>query len=81
MKDKPLEVIDASLIEAGEFLEQVEGDSDKMNCLEAFASSLEVVEWIRTETKGICVAVTTKCMCIYICVSILFSFIPSNITI
>ena len=53
MKDKPLEVIDASLIEAGEFLRLVEGDSNKMECLEVFAESLEVVEWIRNETKGI----------------------------
>ena len=59
MKDKPLEVIDESLIEAGEFLRVVEGDSNKMKCLEVFAGSLEVVEWIRNETKGIiCVIVT-----------------------
>ena len=58
MKDKPLEVIDANLIEAGEFLRLVEGDSNKMKCLEVFAESVEVVEWIRNETKGICVDVT-----------------------
>ena len=53
MKDKPLEVIDAALIEAGEFLRLVEGDSNRMKCLEVFADSLEVVEWIRKETKSI----------------------------
>ena len=52
MKDQPLEVIDASLVEAGEFLRLVEGDSNKMKCLEVFANSLEVVEWIRSETKS-----------------------------
>ena len=52
MKDKPLEAIDASLIEAGDFLREVEGDRRKLHCLEIFADSLEVVEWIRNETKG-----------------------------
>jgi hypothetical protein len=50
MKDKPLDVIDQSLINAGEFLGMVEGK--RLDCLHTFAESLEVVEWIRTETKG-----------------------------
>ena len=52
MKDKPLDVIDQSLINAGEFLGMVEGDRRRLDCLRTFADSLEVVEWIRTETKG-----------------------------
>ena len=52
MKDKPLEVIDQSLINAGEFLGMVQGDRRRLDCLHTFADSLEVVEWIRTETKG-----------------------------
>ena len=52
MKDKPLDVIDQSLINAGEFLSVVEGDRRRLDCLRTFADSLEVVEWIRTETKG-----------------------------
>jgi hypothetical protein len=62
MKDKPLEVIGASLIEAGEFLRLVEGDSKKMKCLEVFAKSLEVVEWIRNETKGITMTMIFSCI-------------------
>jgi hypothetical protein len=52
MKDKPLKVIDQSLINAGEFLGMVEGDRRRLDCLHTFAESLEVIEWIRTETKG-----------------------------
>ena len=52
MKDKTLEAINASLIEAGDFLKEVEGDRRKLRCLEIFADSVEVVEWIRKETKG-----------------------------
>lgn len=52
MKDKTLEVIDQSLIEAGEFLGLIEEDQRRLNCLRDFANSLDVVEWIRTETKG-----------------------------
>ena len=52
MKDKTLEAIDASLIEAGDFLREIEGDRRKLHCLEVFADSIAVVEWIREETKG-----------------------------
>ena len=52
MKDKSLDVIDQSLINAGEFLGMVEGDKRRFDCLRTFADSLEVVEWIRNETKG-----------------------------
>lgn len=52
MRDKPLEIIDQSLIDAGDFLGIVEEDQRKLNCLRVFADSLEVVEWIRNETKG-----------------------------
>lgn len=52
MRDKPLEIIDQSLIDAGDFLSIVEEDQRKLNCLRVFADSLEVVEWIRSETKG-----------------------------
>ena len=52
MKDKSLDVIDQSLIDAGEFLAMVEEDKRKLDCLRTFADSLDVVEWIRSETKG-----------------------------
>ena len=52
MKDIPLDAIDQSLINAGEFLGMVEEDRRRLDCLRTFADSLEVVEWIRHETKG-----------------------------
>ena len=52
MKDKSLDVIDQSLIDAGEFLGMVEEDKRKLDCLRTFADSLDVIEWIRSETKG-----------------------------
>ena len=52
MKGKTLEAIDASLIQAGDFLKIIEGDRNKLMCLEVFADSLDIVEWIRKETKG-----------------------------
>ena len=52
MKGKTLEAIDISLIKAGDFLRVFEGDKSKLKSLEVFAESLDVVQWIRTETKG-----------------------------
>ena len=52
MKGKTLEAIDVSLIEAGDFLRIFEGDKSKLMCMEVFAESLDVVQWIRSETKG-----------------------------
>ena len=52
MKGKTLEAIDTSLIEAGDFLRVFEGDRSKLKSLEVFAESLDVVQWIRSETKG-----------------------------
>lgn len=52
MKGKTLEAIDVSLIEAGDFLRVFEGDKSKLKSLEVFADSLDVVQWIRSETKG-----------------------------
>ena len=53
MKDQSLETINQSLIDAGEFLSKVEEDGRRLDCLCVFADSLEIVEWIRSETKGI----------------------------
>ena len=52
MKEKTLDVIDQTLINAGEFLGMVEGERSRLDCLRTFTDSLEVVEWIRKETKG-----------------------------
>lgn len=53
MRDKSLDAISDSLIEAGDFLRMIQGDRKKLECLRVFASSLKVVEWIRQETRGI----------------------------
>ena len=52
MRDQSLEMITRSLIDAGEFLGMVEEDGRRLDCLCVFADSLEIVEWIRNETKG-----------------------------
>lgn len=53
MKDEPLEKIDQKLIQAKSFLEQFTTDRMKVECLEKFAACLNIVEWIRKETKGL----------------------------
>ena len=55
MRDKPLKVIDQSLINAGDFLCKFEEDQRRLDCLRIFSDSLDVVEWIRSETKGIAI--------------------------
>ena len=52
-KCKTLEAIDASLVEAEEFLRILECDQTKMKCVEAFANSLDLIQWIRSEAKCI----------------------------
>lgn len=51
MKSKPLSSIDQTLIDAGTFLEDFR-DEKKLECLQTFVDCVEVVEWIRTYTKG-----------------------------
>lgn len=53
MKDKSLSAISDSLIKAGEFLDMIQSHKKKLDCLREFASSLNVVEWIRKENRGI----------------------------
>ncbi len=53
MNSKSLNSIDEQLIGAGEFLSMIEKDDHfKMQCLEVFSNSINIVEWIRKETKG-----------------------------
>lgn len=55
MGSKPLSSIDEHLMDAGSFLKDLMSDRNKLDCLEAFADSLMVVDWIRKETpKGAC---------------------------
>ncbi len=48
-----MDSIDDKLIGAGEFLSMIKDDRSKS--LEVFAKSINIVEWIRKETKGNCI--------------------------
>ncbi len=54
MKKKSLDSIDGL---PGEFLSLIKDDRSKITCLEVFSKSINIVEWIRMETKGNCVTV------------------------
>jgi hypothetical protein len=51
--DKSLNSIDDKIIVAGGFLKKLNNEPGKLDCLKAFAESLDIVEWILKETKGI----------------------------
>ena len=51
MREESLDAIDKRLIKTKSFLEQVK-DEKNLNCLEKFAECLNVVDWMRKETKG-----------------------------
>ena len=53
MRGKTLDAISDSLIKAGGFLQMIQSDKKRLDCLRVFASALEIVEWIRKETRGI----------------------------
>ncbi len=52
MNSKSLDSIDEKLIGAGDFLSLIKADHFKIQCLEVFAKSINIVKWIRKETKG-----------------------------
>ncbi len=52
MNSKSLDSINEQLISAGEFLSMIKVDCSKIHCLEVFSKSINIVEWIRNETKG-----------------------------
>ena len=52
MIDQPLKAIDSGLIDAGQFLEESISSQQKLHCLETFIECLNIVEWLRMETKG-----------------------------
>ncbi len=52
MNTKSLDSIDEKLIGTGEFLSTIKDDHFKIQCLEVFSKSINIVEWIRNETKG-----------------------------
>ena len=52
--DRSLNSIDEKFIVAGGFLKKFMNEPGKLECLKAFADSLDIVEWILKETKGIC---------------------------
>lgn len=53
MADASLDSIDHHrFVEAKSFLEQFTKDKEKLECLQVFATCVNIVEWIRKETKG-----------------------------
>ena len=50
MRESALKTIDAKVVQAKTFLEQCTGE--KLRCLRAFSKCLDLIEWIRKETKG-----------------------------
>ena len=50
MRESALKTIDAKVIKAKTFLEQCTGE--KLHCLRAFSKCLDLIDWIRKETKG-----------------------------
>ena len=56
MKSSPLSSIDESLIDACHFLEDF-GDEKKLDCLRIFVDCADIIEWIRTYTKGMFTAI------------------------
>ena len=52
VKDAPLSSITDEVLEAKEFLEEISNDKKKLVCLNSFADSMSLVEWIGQETTG-----------------------------
>ena len=51
VKSSPLSSIDENLINACSFLEDFR-EERKLDCLQTFVSCADIIEWIRTYTKG-----------------------------
>lgn len=52
VKDDSLSSINQEVMEAKEFLEEISNDKKKLECLNSFAASMKLVEWIGQETTG-----------------------------
>lgn len=52
--DKSLNAIDEKFEVAGSFLKKMKDDELKLECLNAFAESRSIIDWILKETKGKC---------------------------
>lgn len=53
MEKQTLNDIDDKLVEMSSFLEHFTQDKKKLECLKSFSACLDIVEWIRKESKGI----------------------------
>ena len=53
MQGQSLSAVSDSLLEAGDFLREIQSDKRKLDCLRVFASSLNFIEWLRKETRSI----------------------------
>ena len=63
MQGQSLSAVSDSLLEAGDFVKEIQSDERKLDCLRVFASSLNFVEWLRKETRSI------------ICLTVFFFFL------
>ena len=54
MKDQPLADVKYHLIETGQFLDDIAKHPEKKACLESFVQSQNIVEWLKSTTKGSC---------------------------
>lgn len=50
--NRSLDTIDDVFVEAGGFLKQLRDDPDKLKCLNTFAESHAIIDWILKETKS-----------------------------
>ena len=57
MQGQSLSAVSDSLLEAGDFLKEIQSDKRKLDCLRVFASSLKFVEWLRKETRSIILSI------------------------
>ena len=52
MHDKSLLFIDDDLVQTGNFLKDISSNKNKLKFIEDFSQCLQLVEWIKQETKG-----------------------------
>ena len=52
MKDQTLKDVDDSLVQVGEFLQELITHQQRIECLQQFIGCKKIVEWLREETNG-----------------------------
>lgn len=51
MKDQSLRDVDQTLISTGKFLQEF-ATEDKLHCLRTYCSCMNIVSWLKSNTKG-----------------------------